>query len=240
MGDLSRMAPTKGFGASPLRRRAACAVTLCAAVLLTGCDYLRPFEQVCEQRLGPVSIRVDAPATQHVHDYTQSTSNLTARGTHAGAGRRVEGLTEVNLISRIAIGGNGVVKPFSGRYCTRPDVQVTLAYKPMTVFIASEQKAGSCMFDLTMGHEMKHVRSYERFIDELAGEVETGLKTALTEKVHYFPNAAEGERVLNALISEKVNAAIRDGLAVVQKRQAAIDTPEEYGRLDLMSSKCGT
>ena len=233
------MAPTKGFRASLRRRHASCAALLCAALLISGCDYLRPFEQLCEQRLGPVSIRVDAPATQQVHDYTQTASALTARGTHAAAGRRVEGLTEVNLVSRIAIGGKGVVKPFSGRYCTRPDVQITLAYKPMTVFIASEQKAGTCTFDLTMSHEMKHVRAYERFIDELAAEVEAGLKAAVTEKVHYFPSAAEGERAFNALISGNINAAIRDGLAVVQQRQAAIDTPEEYGRLDLMSSKCG-
>ena len=224
---------------SLLRHCINCTALLCATLLTSGCDYLRPFEQVCEKRLGPVSIRVEAPATQQVHDYTQPAGTLSARGIHAGAGRHVEGLTEVNLISRISIGGNGVVKPFSGRYCTRPNVQVTLAYKPMTVFIANEQKAGSCAFDLTMGHEMKHVRSYERFIDELAAEVEAALKAALTEKVHYFPSAAEGERTLNDLISGKVNAAIRDGLVVVQKRQAAIDTPEEYGRLDLMSSKCG-
>lgn len=31
-----------------------------AALLLAGCDYLRPFEQVCEQRLGPASVRVAA------------------------------------------------------------------------------------------------------------------------------------------------------------------------------------
>lgn len=79
---------------------------LWAAAGMTGCDYLRPFEQVCEQRLGPVSIRVEAPATQQLHDYTLSASALTARGTHADTGRRVEGLTEVNLVSRIAIGGN--------------------------------------------------------------------------------------------------------------------------------------
>ena len=212
---------------------------LALAALLAGCDYVRPFEQVCAKRLGPAGVRVDAPRTQQRHDFSQSASALTARGTHnAPAGRRVEGLTEIHLTHRISIGGSGMVKPFSGRYCTRPDVHVTLAFDPMMVFVASEQKPGTCAFDLTMNHELKHVRSYERFIDELAGEIEASLKGLVGDGIHYFPSAAEGERVLNSRIQDQVNASVRDGLAAVQKRQAAIDTPEEYDRLELMTSKC--
>lgn len=226
----TRMAPTKGFRSILVLLATACAVS--------ACDYVRPFEQVCEKRLGPVSIQVEAPPTRQQFDFTQSAGALTARGMHAAAGRRVEGLTEANLTSRIALGGNGLVKPLSGRYCVRPEVSVTLAYQPLKVYVASEQASGTCAFDLTMNHEMKHVRLYERFLDELAGEITTTLKAALGEGIHYFPDAAAGERALNELVGATVNAAIRDAMAAAQKRQAGIDTQEEYDRLDLMASKC--
>ena len=157
----------------------------------------------------------------------------------AGAGRAVEGLTEVQLKSSVSIGGSGIVKPLSGRYCTRPAVQVMLAYQPMTVMVSSAQKPGSCEHALTLNHEMKHVRTYERYIDELRNEVEAGLQALLGDGIHYFGSAAEGERALDTKIHEKINAVIAAGMARVQQRQSAIDTSEEYGRLDLMQSKCG-
>ena len=237
------MAPTTGFrGLTNWGRAAALAA---AALLLTGCDYLRPFEQVCERRLAPAGIRVSAPATELRHDFTQSTAALTARGANrhalaAGAGRVVEGLTEVQLKRSVSIGGSGIVKPLSGRYCIRPEVQVTLAYQPMTVLVSSAQKPGSCEHALTLNHEMKHVRAYERYIDELSAEIESGLQALLGDGIHYFASAPEGERALDTKINKKIDEIVSTGMTRVQQRQSAIDTPEEYGRLDLMQSKCGS
>ena len=237
------MAPTKGFrGMANTGRTAALAA---AAVLLSGCDYLRPFEQVCERRLAPASIQVSAPATQIRHDFSQSTAALTARGANshalaAGAGRVVEGLTEVQLKRSVSISGSGIVKPLSGRYCTRPGVQVTLAYQPMTVLVSSAHQPGGCEHALTLNHEMKHVRAYERYMDELSAEIEAGLQELLGDGIHYFNSAAEGERALDTKINKKISAIVSAGMIRVQQRQRDIDTPEEYGRLDLMQSKCGS
>lgn len=241
------MAPTKGFSAMTKKcgaRQRGTAALATACLLLAGCDYLRPFEQVCGRRLAPASIQVSAPPTDLRYDLGQSTAALTARGAGvhalaAGAGRVVEGLTEVELKSSVSIGGSGIVKPLSGRYCTRPAVQVTLAYQPMTVMVSSAQKPGSCEHAITLNHEMKHVRAYERYIDELRNEVEAGLQALLGDGIHYFASAAEGERTLDTKIHEKINGVMAAGMTRVQQRQSAIDTPEEYGRLDLMQSKCG-
>ena len=208
-----------------------------AALMLAGCDYLRPFEQVCEQRLGPARVRVAASPTQLRQDFTQSSAALTARGAQS-TGRLVLGVTEANLKSSVTFGGNGVVKPLSGRYCTRPAVNVTLAYNPMVVYVAREHPPGSCAHDLTLNHEMKHVRLYERFIDELTGDLETELRALLGDRIHYFSGTAEGERRLDAMISEKTATVIRAAMRGAQQLQADLDSPEEYGRLDLMQSKC--
>ena len=239
------MAPTKGFRGMVNKGRAAALAA--AALLLAGCDYLRPFEQVCERRLAPASIRIATPVTQLHHDFSQSTAALTTRGANrhalaagAGAGRVVKGLTEVQLKRSVSISGSGIVKPLSGRYCTRPEVQVTLAYQPMTVLVSSAQKPGSCEHALTLNHEMKHMRAYERYIDELSAEIESGLQALLGDGIHYFASASEGERALDTKINKKIDEIVSAGMIRVQQRQSAIDTPEEYGRLDLMQSKCGS
>jgi hypothetical protein len=217
--------------AAPLR------FLISTALLLTGCDQLRPFEQVCEKRLAPGSVTVTAPATDLRYDFTQTASALTARHDQT-PGHIVQGLAEINLKTSLAVGGSGIVKPMSGRYCTRPEVQVTLAYRPLTVYIAKEQPPGSCAHELTLSHEMKHVRSYERFIDELAAQLDAELKTLLGDGIHYFASAAEGERELNDKINARAKAVMDAGIATLKKRQALIDSPEEYGRIDSMQSKC--
>ena len=222
------MAPTKGF----------MVFLLCASGALAGCDQLRPFEQVCEKRLGPGNVSVVAARSELRNDFTQTSAALNARGAQK-AGQLVLGITEANLKSSVALGGAGVVKPFSGRYCTRPDVTVTLAYQPLTVYIAKEQAPGSCAHDLTLSHEMKHVRSYERFIGELAGQVEAEVKAVIGDGIHYFASTSEGERELATKVNARVKAVIDTGMQNAQQRQGTIDSPEEYGRLDLMQSKCG-
>ncbi len=230
---MTRAAPTKGF-----RPFIATPLALSAALLLAGCDQLRPFEQVCEKRLGPGSISVTAPATDLRYDFTQSAASLTSRHDQT-PGHIVQGLAEINLKTIVLVGGSGIVKPMSGRYCTRPEVQVTLAYRPLTVYIAREQPPGSCAHELTLGHEMQHVLSYERFIDELAAQLDTELKTLLGDGIHHFASAAEGGRELGEKINARAKAVIDAGMATLKKRQALIDSPEEYGRIDAMQAACG-
>ena len=237
-GFLSISLPAADHALSRFRRSAKLLSALSAALSLTGCDQLRPFEQVCEKRLGPGSISVTAPATDLRYDFTQSANALTTRHDQP-AGHVVQGLAEINLKTSVSVGGSGIVKPLSGRYCTRPEVQVTLAYRPLTVYIAKEQPPGSCAHELTLSHEMQHVRSYERFIDELAAKLDAELKTLLGDGIHYFASAAEGERELGDKINARAKAVIDGGMATLKQSQALIDSPEEYGRIDAMQSKCG-
>ena len=112
------MASTNGFlsilphAASPalsrFRRSASLLTVLSAALSLTGCDQLRPFEQVCEKRLGPGSISVTAPATDLRYDFTQSASALTTRHDQM-PGHIVQGLAEINLKTSVSVGGSGIV-----------------------------------------------------------------------------------------------------------------------------------
>jgi len=158
---------------------------LASVLALTGCDYLRSFETVCEARLAPASVAVETEAPAFSVDSSQPSSALTARGA-ASSGRVTLGLIETRLASTVNFEANGVVKPLSGRYCMRPSVQVKLAFRPMTIYVAAEHPSGSCEFELTLGHEMKHVRVYEEFLAEIAEEIKQDLQQKVGNRIYYF------------------------------------------------------
>lgn len=206
-------------------------------MLLAGCDAWRPFEKICERRLEAASFRVIAAPMQHELDLSQSAAQLGARGA-ATAGRLILGITSAQMNSKMSAAGNALTAPFSRRYCVRPQVEVTLAVEPLKVAIAREHAPGSCEHGLTLRHEMKHVLVYERFLQEVAAQVEAELKSRIGDQVRHFASRADGERELPLLVERTVKPLIEAGMRQVQQRQAAIDTPEEYMRLDLQQARC--
>ena len=48
--------------------------------VLAGCDYFRPFEKVCEQRLAPASVSVTGEPVTYESDFSLSIAQLSARG----------------------------------------------------------------------------------------------------------------------------------------------------------------
>lgn len=221
----------------PLLTRLAVLALLSAG--LAGCDLVRPFEQVCERKLGPAEVSVEVAPVRYDTDFSQSSSQLTARGAQA-AGRIVLGLTETQLKGAISFGGNGVKKPFTGRFCMRPVVAVKLAFEPMRLSVAREQKEGSCEHKLTMDHEMRHMRVYARYLDDLALRINAELKAKLGDRILYFKDTAAADAEMQALTSSTLKPYIENGLAEVQKLQKAVDSPEEYARMDALQARCAS
>lgn len=220
-----------------LSLRLALALTL--ALPAASCDLVRPFEQVCAARLGPTSVTVEVAPVRFDTDFSQSAAQLTARGAHA-SGRIVLGLTETQLKSAVSFGGNGVVKPVTGRYCMRPVVAVKLAFDPMVLNVAREQKAGSCEHKITLDHEVRHMRVYSRYLDTLAARIEADLRQKFGDGILYFPSTQAAEAEMQALTSSTLKPYIEGGLAEVQQQQKAVDSPEEYARMDELQARCGS
>lgn len=218
--------------------RMAAITALAALVLLAGCDWVRPFEQVCEQRLGPTQVEVEAAPIQVSTNFTRSAAELTALGA-AVAGRTVLGLTQTNIKWHVQLGGNGITRRFSGAHCLRPAVKVRLAMEPMTVSIAREYPQGSCIFDLTMAHEQKHVRTYENFLADVTTRVRERLRARFGDRVQYYPSLAEAEKQLEAMTRDTLGPLVGAAMQEVTPLQAAVDSPEEYFRLDRFQEACG-
>ncbi len=154
------------------------ALSLGSFALLGGCDQIRPFEELCEQKLGPTRVEIEAAPIEVTTDFTRSRAQLTAAGAPS-AGRTVLGLTETKIKWSVSLGGNAMTRRIGGRHCLRPDVKVRLAMEPMTVSIANEYPPGTCSFDLTMAHEQKHVRVYQVFLVDVTRRVQDELRTQL-------------------------------------------------------------
>lgn len=58
------------------------------------------------------------------------------------------------------------------------------------------------------------------------------------ERVRLYVSRVEGERELNAAIERVVKPLIEAGMREADLRQVAVDTPEEYARLDALQVRC--
>ena len=209
------------------------------APLLTGCDYFRPIEQICERRLVPTEIRVRAAPVEYQTDFTKSAEQLTSMGA-ATAGGRILGLTHTNMKSSVAFGSNGLTHRVSGKHCLRPIVNVKLAFEPMTVYVSRGQVEGTCEFNITMDHEMRHVGAFAAFLADAAPEVERELRQRFGNQIYYFSSEAEAERHVQSVTRDVLAPYVDESMKRVIAVQARIDTPEEYTRLDQFHQSCAT
>ena len=212
-------------------------VMLVLVLPLFGCDYFSSFESVCERRLPLAKVEVVGEDIEVKTDFTRSIGQLSANGA-ATVGRMVLGLVETKLTGAVEFTAPGVVKPLSGRYCMRPSLKLTLAFKPTTLYVAREHAAGSCEFDITMDHEKKHIAVYQKYLDQMALDVRDELREQLGDRIQYFDSAAAGETSIRQRSAAILQPYLERGAQESAKRQALVDTPEEYFRLENFQAKC--
>ena len=225
--------------ASPKHRNIVPRLIIAALALpLGGCDYFSSFESVCETRLPPAKVEVVAEDIEFKPDFTRSIEELGAKGA-ATVGRIVLGLVETKLTGAVEFTAPGIVKPLSGRYCMRPSLRLTLAFKPTTLYVAREHPAGSCEFDITMDHEKKHIGVYQAYLDKLALDVRDELREQLGDRIQYFDTAEAGETRIRQSAAAILQPYLERGAQESARRQALVDTPEEYFRLESFQARCG-
>jgi len=212
-------------------------LVILGAALLSGCDAFRPFEAVCEQRLGPTSVRVTTNPVSYTTDFSRSIDDLTARGAHS-AGTIVLGLVETQVRSTAKFGLNGMKQHFRDRYCMRPSVEVRLAFEPMRLFVAREHPEGSCAFRVTMEHELKHIAVYQEYLDDFAAQVQVDLARDLGDGILYFGSPAEADAHVEAAIAQTLTPYLEGVSGQVKARQQRVDSAEEYARLSAMQKWC--
>ena len=195
-----------------------------------------PMSSLCEMRLQPTQVKVTTTPVTYSTDLTVPSARLTEMAENP-SGRTVHGLTRTNMRSLVTVGSNGITNPLTGTHCLRPIVDVKLAFDPMTVFITSDQREGTCEFDVTMRHELEHVGVYRTFLDTAATEVASYLREHFGNRIYYFESADAAQQEMSAETSERIGPIVQETLNRVQQLQAPLDTPEEYLRLERSCSR---
>jgi hypothetical protein len=213
---------------SVLRFLAALAI---AAIIVAAMGGKRAMPAICQRQLRPTEVRVTTTPVKFSTDLSMPTARLTEMAA-TGSGRLVHGLTRTNMRSLVTVGSNGISNPLTGAHCLRPIVDVRLAFEPMTVFITSDQRQGSCQFDVTMKHELQHVSVYSAFLDTAATEVAKYLKQHFGNRIYYFESSEQAQKSMSEETSQRVGPYVEEAMNRVRDLQAPLDTPDEYMRLE--------
>jgi hypothetical protein len=117
--------------------------------------------------------------------------------------------------------------------CARVDeVNISIGYRDVVVFIANEIPRYSCAFDETMAHEQKHIDANRELLDKFVPMIEERIKAYLRANSAFLVEKPENAE---ALVRKRLDVIANEAVAKMEteniRRQREIDSPEEYRRL---------
>jgi hypothetical protein len=124
--------------------------------------------------------------------------------------------------------------------CVSPErIIVTYGYKePIDLKVTSRFPEGSCQYGVLYDHEMEHVGFYKR---ALIDDMETVRSKVTDYIVRRSPVRAatveEGKAALNRIVTEAMQSALDVVVADVGRRNAGIDNPVNYRRMQSLCDK---
>lgn len=203
------------------------------APLLAEAAIAQTFPQLCEQRLPRPQLRVD----WHDGDYALDTSHSSGQLTGMGAGARkhgrahVLGLTRTESAATLRFELARLTEPATGRECASPQVEIDLAYRPMTIYVGREFPAGSCAYREILAHELRHVAAYREHLPKVAAALRARLAARFGGELMYG-RSGEIERELAGEIQSYWLPLLESEVGKVEAAQDGIDSAEEYARME--------
>lgn len=178
-----------------------------------------------------IRIKVDPQTPMHVFDLSKSQAELTAADPHEG--KTTQGITRVEFVYGYT--PKLTVVRAANDLCIQGDIElvVRVGFKPPVVLIARDIEAGKCHHYAAIGHELKHVAAANETVAVLVEKAPPLFAKAASQLANACAADAEA---LKDVIRQRLGLAV-SALAKLAEddnraRNAAIDTPEEYRRVD--------
>lgn len=145
------------------------------------------------------------------------------------------GITESNIKTDFQIGFRQTINRAAGQACISVEkIDITLSYKPV-VHMAREFPAGSCRFNTTWEHELRHVNTDVITLRERGPLLQQAAYKSALQIGAVGPVSLENLALQQKHIVTQVGAAIEAAFQDIDRlrmhRQQLIDTREEYLRL---------
>lgn len=217
-----------GLRPGMLRRLAGVLLAVLPALGLAG-----DFGRLCEGQLPRPSVRVERTDNGYSVDHDLSYTELTGIGARARRhGRQhVLGLTRAEAAASMQVRMLRLTERDGGRECISPDIEVTVAYRPIMVFVGKEFPVDSCSYREILAHEMRHVDAYRKHLPRVQAVVRALLEERFKGGL-LFGAQGEPERLLREEIDRRWLPLVDSEIRKVDAVQAEIDSLEEYERIE--------
>jgi hypothetical protein len=102
----------------------------------------------------------------------------------------------------------------------------------VTVFVARELAADPCRHAAVREHELLHVAVYESILEGSPRALATTLEGALGGHTFGGTSAAAAQADIEAAVTRHLDAFLGATGQAARVRQASVDTPQEYARVE--------
>lgn len=145
------------------------------------------------------------------------------------------GITEGKVTTKFSVGYKTLTNTLSSDSCLwANDVKIEVTYAPI-VHIAHEFTPGSCMYNETYRHEMRHVNTDIATVNEYIPRLKAAVAGAVGVLGQPYPFPSRDMQKQQARITGRIETAVgavmTDFDRQRQARQQLIDTRQEYLRL---------
>lgn len=192
-------------------------------------------DPVCRGVFAGVQVNARALAVEQAPVIEAPMVDLSSRATPhamtlANARARVLGTTTATRASAFEYRYRMARLP-DGSVCVQPKVEITLAYQPLLVEVASELRLSHCLREEVLAHEQQHVQAYRAHLERAARQLSTDLPAVLGDVSFHAASFDEASTAIDQALDARVEVAIQSALDQVSVVHAGIDTPEESARM---------
>lgn len=189
----------------------------------------------------PVKVTLERVENPVRYDFEQNRAALNMMGSEilaaapgGAGGSHVGGLTNGTISSNMSTQLQTLTSPDGAACIWISEVVIRLIYDPI-VYVSREFPPGSCYHTAVLQHEQKHVAVDRALMSMFAPELQTAIQKIAQEKGRKGPiqkaQLESASRIMQKDVEDELNKMM-DNLSTVRKaRQAQIDTPQEYMRV---------
>ena len=221
----------------PVRFRVGVAAHFIAPALLMCLIVFSPNSSYAEDNCEPttrsiaVDLKINLGQVNYFNNFDRSylASQLSRTKSASKVGWVPSGMTSVGLEYSIHLSVQ-VQRMSSGLYCSElRAVDTIVGYKSVDVYIANDYAPGSCQYNSILDHEHLHVGVYQDTLVEYAPRIETELRKAVDRQDSVITDDSEmAVKILQARIEKPLKFLINRIDKILEKRNAALDTMENY------------
>lgn len=191
------------------------------------------FRSLCERQLPAPAVQVKRADGGYSVDHQLSFRDLTGMGSDLlrHGKQNVLGITRAEMTATVEIKMARLISDEDNQECVSPQVQITVEYKPIQVFIGREFPADSCSYREILHHELRHVRAYRRHLPLVEAAIRSKLAKRANGWILYGPQGTL-ESELKAEVYNNWLPLVDVEIRKVDATQAQIDSAEEYNRME--------